>query len=130
MEIPSSPSAGILQSIRTFADSLLATLEDRIQLVSVELQEEKLRLIKTFIWITAAIFTAVLAILFASITLVYLLWESARLGALIGLTVLYTAAAVSIIIAFRSYIARQPKPFEATLEEIKADRTSLQTDGS
>ena len=76
------------------------------------------------------IFAAVLAILFASITFVYLLWERARLGALIGLTVLYTAAAVSIIIAFRSYIARQPKPFQATLEEIKADRTSIKTGGN
>jgi uncharacterized membrane protein YqjE len=128
MEIPSSPSAGILESVRTFADSLLATVQARIELISVELQEEKLRLIQTFIWISAAIFTGMLAITFASITLVYLLWDSARVAALGGLTLLYTAAMITIIVAFKRYVARQPKPFEATLEEIKADRSAVQTE--
>ena len=76
MVSPSSASPGILHSVRTFADGLLGTVEDRIELISVELQEEKLRLIKVFIWISAAIFTGVMAITFASITLVYLLWDS------------------------------------------------------
>jgi uncharacterized membrane protein YqjE len=128
MEIPSTPSAGILDSVRTFADSLLATVQDRIELISVELQEEKLRLIQTFIWISAAIFTGLLAITFASITLVYLLWDSARLAALGGLTVLYTAAMITIIVLFKRYVARQPKPFAATLQEIKSDRTYIQTE--
>jgi len=128
MEIPSTPSAGILQWVRTFADSLLATVEDRIALVSVELQEEKFRLIKIFIWISAAVFTAVMAVTFASITVVYLLWESARVAALVGLTAIYTIATVSIIVAFRSYLARQPKPFAATLQEIKSDRAAIMGD--
>jgi len=128
METPSTPSAGILHSVRTFADNLLATVQDRIELVSVELQEEKLRLIKVFIWISAAIFSSVLALMFASITIVYLFWESARLAALIGLTTLYTGATVVIIVAFRSYIARQPKPFAATIAEIKNDRACIQTE--
>ncbi len=126
MEIPSTPSAGILDSVRTLADSLLATVQDRIELISVELQEEKFRLIQTFIWISAAIFTAVMAIMFASITVVYLLWDSARLAALIGLTAVYAAAAAAIVVAFRGYIARQPKPFAATLQEIKTDRSTIQ----
>ena len=128
METPSTPSAGILHSVRTFADNLLATVQDRIELVSVELQEEKLRLIKVFIWISAAIFSSVLALMFASITIVYLFWESARLAALIGLTTLYAAATVVIIVAFKAYIARQPKPFAATIAEIKNDRACIQTE--
>jgi uncharacterized membrane protein YqjE len=128
METPSTPSAGILDSLRTFSDSLLATVQDRIELISLELQEEKLRLIQTFIWISAAIFTGLLAIMFASITLVYLLWDSARLAALGGLTLLYAAGTVTIIVAFKRYIARQPKPFAATLQEIKSDRAYIQTE--
>jgi uncharacterized membrane protein YqjE len=127
METPSTPSAGIIDSVRTFADNLLATVQDRIELVSVELQEEKLRLIKVFIWISAAIFAGLLALMFASITIVYLFWDSARLAALIGVTALYTAATVAIIVAFRAYIARQPKPFAATIAEIKNDRACIQT---
>ena len=128
MENPFSSSPGFLQSVREFADSLLASVEDRIQLISVELQEEKLRLIRIFIWISAAIFTGMMAITFASITLVYLLWESARLAALGGLTLLYVTGLVIIVVSFRRYLARQPKPFAATLQEIKVDRVCIRTE--
>jgi len=128
MATPSSASPGFLHSVRALADSMLATVQDRMELVSVELQEEKHRLIQVFIWISAAIFTGVMAITFASITLVYLFWESARLAALGGLTLLYTAAVVAIVIAFRRHLARQPRPFAATLAEIKTDRACIRTE--
>ena len=128
METPSTPSAGIIHSVRTFADNMLATVEDRIELVSVELQEEKFRLILTFIWISAAVFTAMMAIAFASLTLVYLFWESARLYMLGGLTVFYAAVLVIIIVSFRRFIARQPSPFSATRQEIGKDRTCIRNE--
>jgi NADP-dependent 3-hydroxy acid dehydrogenase YdfG len=39
-----------------------------------------------FAWISATVFTAFMAIAFASLTLVYAFWESARLPVLIGLS--------------------------------------------
>jgi uncharacterized membrane protein YqjE len=127
MESPPDTSPGFVNSVRTLADGVLATLQDRVELVSVELQEEKFRLIQIFIWISAAVFTGVMAITFASITLVYLLWDSARIAALVGLTLLYGGAAVAIAISFRRYLARQPRPFAATLDEIKVDRSCIRT---
>jgi uncharacterized membrane protein YqjE len=103
-------------------------VQDRLELFTVELQEEKFRLIQTFIWISAAVFTGMMAITFASLTLVYLFWESARLAVLGGLTVLYTGALVVIIISFRRYRARQPSPFAATLHEIGEDRACIRTE--
>jgi uncharacterized membrane protein YqjE len=128
METPPSAPPGFLHSVRALADSLLATVEDRLELVSVELQEEKHRLIQVFIWISAAVFTAVMAVTFASITLVYLLWDSARLTALVGLTLLYSGAVVAIVVAFRRHLARQPRPFAATLQELKVDRACIRTE--
>ncbi|HSY54638.1 MAG TPA: phage holin family protein [Opitutaceae bacterium] len=116
---------GFLNSFRVLGDSLLATVQDRLELFSVELQEEKFRLIQTFIWISAAVFTGMMAITFASLTLVYLFWESARLAVLGGLTVFYAGALVAIIIAFRRYIARAPSPFSATRQEIGEDRSCI-----
>jgi uncharacterized membrane protein YqjE len=116
---------GFLNSFRALGDSLLATVQDRLELFSVELQEEKFRLIQTFIWISAAVFTGMMAITFASLTLVYLFWESARLAVLGGLTVFYAGALVAIIIAFRRYIARAPSPFSATRQEIGEDRSCI-----
>lgn len=113
-------------SLRTLGDGLIASVQDRLELFSVELQEEKFRLIQTFIWISAAVFTGMLAIVFASLTVVYLFWESARLAVLGGFTLLYVGALIAIIIAFRRYISRQPSPFSATLHEIREDRTCIQ----
>jgi uncharacterized membrane protein YqjE len=127
METSPPGSTGFLASFRALGDSLLATMQDRLELLSTELQEEKFRLIQTFIWISAAVFTAMMAITFASLTLVYLFWESARLAVLGGLTVLYAGALLTIILAFRRYLARQPRPFAATLNEIGADRACIQT---
>jgi uncharacterized membrane protein YqjE len=127
MEKESPASSGLLGSFRTLGDALVATLQDRLELVSVELQEEKFRLIQIFIWISAAVFAGMMAITFASLTLVYLCWESARLAVLGGLTLLYAGALVTIVVAFRRYLARQPRPFTATLQEIGEDRACIRT---
>ncbi|MGA3007290.1 MAG: phage holin family protein [Opitutaceae bacterium] len=121
---PSAP-AGFFSSFRILGDSLLGTVQDRLDLFSVELQEEKFRLIQTFIWISAAIFTGMMAVAFASLTLVYFFWESARLALLGGLTVIYAGALIAIVIAFRRYRARQPVPFSATRQEIGKDRACI-----
>ncbi len=120
---PGSP--GLLGSLRALGDSLLGMVEDRIELFSVELQEEKCRLIQTFMWISAALFAAMLAITFASLTLVYLFWDTARLAVLGGLTLFYAGALAAIIVALRRFIARQPLPFSATQQEIQKDRACI-----
>jgi len=127
METVPRSSAGFLDSFRTLGDGLLASVQDRLKLFSIELHEEKFRLVQTFIWISAAVFTGMMAIAFASLTLVYFFWESARLAALGGLTLLYSGALVAIIVAFRRYLARQPNPFAATLAEIGQDRACIRT---
>ncbi|MEO7597342.1 MAG: phage holin family protein [Opitutus sp.] len=116
---------GFLSAFRALADGLLAAAHGRFELFAVELQEEKLRLIQTVIWITAALFTAVLVVMFASLTVVCIFWETARLTALGTLTAFYAAALVAIIISFRRFLARQPKPFADTLSELKTDRSCI-----
>jgi uncharacterized membrane protein YqjE len=116
---------GLIGSLQALGDGLLSTVQDRLELLSVELHEEKFRLIQIFIWISAAIFTGLMAITFASLTIVYLFWESARLAALGGLTLLYAGSFAAIVVAFRRYLARQPRPFAATLAEIAEDRSCI-----
>ena len=128
MEPATPASAGFLHSLRALGDGLLATVQDRLELFSVELQEEKFRLIQIFVWISAAIFTGMMALAFASFTLVYLFWPSARLAVLGGLTVFYAGAMVAIVIAFRRFLARQPRPFSATRQEIGKDRTCIRNE--
>lgn len=118
-------SSGFLGSLRTLGADLLASAQDRLRLLALELQEEKLRLIQVFIWISAAVFTGVMAVSFASFTLVFLFWESARLAVLGGLTLFYLAALAVILVAFRRFLRRQPRPFAATLEELGEDEACI-----
>jgi uncharacterized membrane protein YqjE len=118
-------SAGFLSSFRTLGDGLLATVQDRLDLFSVEVEEEKLRLIQTMFWISGVLCAGVLAILFASLTLVYLCWDNARLTVLGGLAVFYAAVLLGVVIAFRRFIARQPRPFSATRAELGEDRSCI-----
>jgi uncharacterized membrane protein YqjE len=119
---------GFLGSLRALGDGLLATVHDRLELFSVEVQEEKYRLIQTFVWISAAVFSAMLTVTFASLAVVYLFWETARLAVLVGLALFYAAALVAIIIGFRRFLARQPDPFTATRQEIGEDRACIRSE--
>jgi uncharacterized membrane protein YqjE len=118
-------STGIAGSLRALADSLIGGLQHRLGLFALELHEEKHRLVQTFIWISAIVFTSVMTLAFASITLVYCLWSSARLYALGGLTFAYATALFWLVIAFRRRIAREPKPFTGTLDELMRDRSCI-----
>src|SRR4051812_39001243 len=121
-------SAGLLGSVRSLVDNLLGSVHDRIELISLELQEEKQRLIQLFVWISVAVFTGMMALAFASFTLVYLFWESARLIALGALTLVYSGAAIAAVLMLRRQIARQPKPFAASLQELRNDRACIPTE--
>lgn len=125
MEQPHHGHVGYLDSLRSLVDGLLASAKDRLELLAVELQEEKLRLVQTFVWISAAVFTGILAVTFLSLTLVIIFWENARLEVLAGLSVLYLAATSAITLGFRRFLARQPAPFAATRQELEADRACI-----
>lgn len=125
MASPTPPPSGFAGSVRALGDSLLASLQDRIALFSLELQEEKYRLIQTFVWISAAIFAAMLFIGFASLTLVYCVPVAARAAVLAGLTLSSAGTLVLLLLRLRHFLARQPRPFADTLHELEEDRACI-----
>lgn len=125
METPSSASPGFVKSLSALGDSLLGALQERIELVSVEFAEEKYRLTRLVIWIGAAVFAGGMALTFATLTIVYLLWDSARLAALIGFTVLYGGVLAWVVTMLRRQFTHQPKPFAATIGSLEEDRACI-----
>lgn len=128
MDAHESTPPGFLESLRGLGANLLGTAHDRIELFTVELHEEKVRLVQLLIWIGAIGFAAVMAMTFLTLTVVYLFWDSARLALLTGLSVFYVAALVGTGLAFRRYLSRQPRPFDATLQELGEDRSCMQNE--
>lgn len=121
METPAPSSRGFFASLQGLGSGLIATLHDRVELFSLELHEEKFRLIQIFIWISSAIFFGMLTIAFGSAALVYQFPEESRGKALLGLTFFFALTVVGLILGFRHYLKRQPKPFSGTLNELKED---------
>ena len=122
---PPSPAPGFVGSLRQLGDGLIATIQDRVTLFSLEFKEEKEQLIQVHLWVTAALCSGLLAIVFASLTIVYLCWERAPLAALVSLTLLYSATGTAIVIGLRRRLRQQPRPFAATLAELEKDRACL-----
>lgn len=125
MEPGAPPPTGFLGSLQGFADSLLAIARDRLRLFSIELQEEKLRLIQLLILVCAAIFAGFMAITFLSLTIVFAFWETARLQALGGITAFYALGLVALVIGIKRVLKAHPRPFEATLRGLKGDQTCI-----
>lgn len=128
MEPSTSEPKRILAALSGLGENLIGALHDRVELLSLDLHEEKCRLIRIFIWISAIVFTGMLAILFASITVVYFFWDSARLTALGGFALLYGGAFAAILIGFRRHLATKSTPFAASLRELNTDRACFRSE--
>lgn len=128
METRAPGSSGLLGNLRGFADGLIGSAHDRLELLAVELHEEKHRLIQIFIWISAIVFLAMLAMVFVSMVLVVLLWETSRVAVVCSLAGGYVVAFIVAVIGFRRYLKRQPKPFAATLSELREDRECIRAE--
>jgi uncharacterized membrane protein YqjE len=121
MEDGEPTSDGLVASAKRLGSSFLGLLQTRIELLAVELQEEKVRALDLLALMTAAIAFAVGAILLAIGTLAWFLWQQAGYVGLIGLTLATAIAAVAMFIIMRRRIVRGRQPFSATTAEFRKD---------
>jgi uncharacterized membrane protein YqjE len=119
---------GIVGSIRNLADGLVGTVQDRLELVAVELQEEKIRLIEIFFLINLALITAALALTFLGFALIVLFWDHARIAVAGSLAA--ACASICLVAAFVLFrkLASQPRMLDAAREEIARDRACIHPD--
>lgn len=114
-------------SLRARLDTLLGAAQTRLALLTVELQEEKLRLARLlFMTVLTALFLGFAAV-FAALWVTVALWDSHRLLALglsTGLFLVLGLAAASV--AART-VAAGSRLFAASLAELGNDRDALKT---
>src|SRR5579872_3779741 len=102
------PRAGLFESLRKLGRTGVGVLQNRLELFSVELEEQKVRLIRVLVLTGAAIFLANTALLAISATIVLAVGEQARLAVLIGLSVVYAGASVWAVLALRKELRSAP----------------------
>jgi uncharacterized membrane protein YqjE len=115
----------VFDSLRGLCDAGLALLQNRVELFAVEFEEAKARLFRTLLLIGVVAFLAVVAIVIATIAIVFLSSESARPAVLVSLTVFYALAALGGWAALRRHLHSAPPPFRETIGELKKDRDWL-----
>lgn len=122
--MPEGEKSGIAASLARALDTALATVQNRLELFSVELREEKYRLVELLVLAGGILALALMALALLTFTIVFVLPEEARVMALIGLTLIY---AVAIGLGIRTLRARLKSwvPFSGTLGELQKDRACL-----
>ena len=123
-QAPGQPG-GLLDSLKSFARTMLALAQTRLELLGNEVEEQRVLLMREALLALAAVLLLGLGIAFTAIFFLVLFWDTHRLLATGVFAVLFLAAAAAVYAAFRAAQAERPKAFSATLGELAKDRDSL-----
>ena len=88
--------------------STVAMCEDRLARIEQQLQLQRVRLVQTISRICLVSVIVYLALTFAGLTLVFVVWESARVTAVAVLALLYSGLAAAILVSFKRHLRTGP----------------------
>ena len=123
------PESGLFASLRRTFATLVTLGHTRLELVSVEIEEQIEFAAGVLLWSIAAIFFGSLTVLVLALTIVIAFWDTHRLLVAGLVTGGLAAIAVIAVLVVRARIARRPRLLAATLGEMKRDANSLEGSG-
>jgi uncharacterized membrane protein YqjE len=118
-------SAGLMESLKRIAGTLLDISQTRLELLASEVEEERLNIGQMLLLGSIALFFFGLAILLLTIFIVVLLWDGYRLPVLAGFIMMYFVAGLMAWIALRRMAREKSKLFSASLAALAYDRDLL-----
>ena len=110
---------------KQFARRLLTIGENRLELLTVEVQEERERLLHALLLALGVAAFGLLASLTLTATIVVLLWAYSPIAVLIVLTTLYAAACIWLCRQLTGLL-RDWQTLSATLDQLRKDRACLE----
>jgi uncharacterized membrane protein YqjE len=120
-----APQAGLIASVRRMLATLLELGSTRLELVSVEIQEQIEYAASLLLWGIAAIFFASLTVLLLALTIVIACWEQHRLLAAGLVTAAFALIAVIAALVVRRRLQTRPRFLSATSGELRRDAEAL-----
>jgi uncharacterized membrane protein YqjE len=125
METPSDTAAPLAGATKRLAQRALVICENRLELLMVEVQEERERLLRA-IWLAlSAVAFGVLSGVALTAVIAVAFWQQSPIIALLILTVLYAAAA-AFLYARLSRLQRDWQTLATTLDQLRKDRECLE----
>lgn len=119
------PQAGLFASLKRMLATLLELASLRLELVSVEIEEQIEYAASLLLWSVAAIFFGCLSVLLLALTIVIVFWDDHRLlaaGLVTGAVALLAVAAVLVV---RARLRQRPRFLVATTAELKRDASAM-----
>jgi len=120
-----NPPAGVLGSLKEWAATLVGVAHTRLEILSTEVEEEKLRLGQLLLFAVAALFLLGLGIVFAAVFLTVLFWETHRLFILGALALLFLAGGAVALRLLLGKTREKSRLFADSLGELAKDRRRL-----
>jgi uncharacterized membrane protein YqjE len=119
------PAVGLGSALSGLAATTIATLRTRLELVTVEFEEQRERTKTMLVLIVVATVFSCFALVAFSVLVVALLWNSYPFAALCGVVLAYAAVAAFALLALRRNARAQGRPFASTLAELERDADAL-----
>ena len=110
---------------KRFARRMMTVGENRLELLMVEVQEERERLLHAIVLALGVAALGLLAGVALTGAIVVLLWEFSRLASLLLLAGLYSAAAAWLYLRL-TRLLRDWQNLPATLDQLRKDRACLE----
>lgn len=118
--------ADLLGSLRTLAITSISVIATRLEILTVELAEERLRLARILVLGALMAFFAGLTVIFLSLLVVVLNWEGHRIAALLGVIAFHAVLGLVAGLSLYRQLGRKSRLFSASLEELHKDRSALE----
>lgn len=117
--------AELLDSLRNLAVTLVAIIQTRLEILSTEIEEEKLLVAQQILLGATAFFFLGLGIILLAILLVVLFWDTHRLAVIGVLAAAFLAIGTAAAIVFRNRAQARTTLFAASLAELARDHEQL-----
>ena len=117
--------AGIVQSLRNLAATLVSIFHTRLELLVTEIEEERVRLLELLLWAAGALFCLGVAVLLLVLLLIAVFWDTHRIAVIATLAVVFLAAGIGIAAGARNRMHGRSRLFSASLEELGRDKDQL-----
>ncbi|MBC7984905.1 MAG: phage holin family protein [Candidatus Obscuribacterales bacterium] len=118
-------ASGLFRSLTQLIATLVTLAQTRLELLTVELQEEVQRAAALALYGFVALLAAMLGLFFGAFTIVFIYWDTHRILAAGLVTLTFFALAAIAVFALLAKIRAQPRFLDATLSELKKDTESL-----
>jgi uncharacterized membrane protein YqjE len=118
---------GLVQLVRRMGITVFSSLQNRAELLAVELREENLRVVELFIWGLAACFLGLMFLVVATFTVIMLFAPENRIYVGLVFCVLYLAGGIVALLNLKLLAKSASTPFSDSIDEIKKDAEWLES---